>query len=109
MFMYASTLLVGTLAVTSVLPLTAGPTAPTANVRLDISTTAEGSIKSVDPSKKSFTLHAKDGDMEIQVTDSTAYTLDGKASTFQDAVKAGRTAVVNHTNKTASKVDVTSS
>ena len=75
----------------------------------DLSSTAEGSIKSVDSGKKSFVIHTKDSDIEIQVTDTTVYTLNGKASTFQDAVMAGRIAVVSHTSKVAAKVDVTSS
>ena len=75
----------------------------------DLSSTAEGSIKTVDSGKKSFVVHTKDADIEIQVTDSTVYVLNGKPSTFQDAVMAGRTATVTHASKVATKVEVVSS
>jgi hypothetical protein len=69
---------------------------------------AEGTIKTVDSAKKMFTLTTKDGDLDVMVTDTTVYTLDGKTSTMADALKAGRTAKVTHTDRTASRVEVTS-
>src|SRR5690349_1491442 len=91
-----------------VIATTSPPSAATF-ATIDLSQTSEGSIKSVDSAKKSFVIHTKDADVEIQITDSTVYTLNGKPSTFQDAVMAGRTAVVTHTSKVANKVEVVSS
>jgi hypothetical protein len=67
----------------------------------------EGVIDSVADDHASFTLRTAEDSVTIKVTDETAYTLNGEASTMGEAVKAGRDAKVTHENMTASKVDVT--
>ena len=67
--------------------------------------TAEGTVKSADAKAMSFVLTGADKkDITIKVTKDTKYTLDGKDSTMEAALKAGNTAKVTHTDMTASKV-----
>lgn len=69
---------------------------------------AEGTILAVDMDSKSFTLHTKSGDVEVRTSDKTVFTLDGKESTMAAAIKSGRKATVEHKDRTAIRVDVTS-
>lgn len=76
-------------------------------------TVIAGAIKSVDAEAKSFVLTVKDGedgkDVTLKVDDKTKYWLDGKEATLDEALKAGATARVAHTDGLATKVDVKSS
>jgi hypothetical protein len=69
---------------------------------------ATGTISNVDSAKKIFTLNTKSGNIEVKISDSTEFTLDGKAASMADAIKIGREATVSHENRVASRVDVKS-
>lgn len=72
---------------------------------------ARGAIESVDLENNQFVLkiegpQSESEQMTIKINERTSYTLDGKASTKQDALKAGRGAVVAHDGGVALSVDV---
>lgn len=69
---------------------------------------ASGTIKSVDAGASKFVLTTSNGDVTVSVTNSTKYTLDGKDAAMADALKAGHTARVTHTDSKASLVAATS-
>lgn len=69
---------------------------------------AEGTISAIDMDAKSFTLQTKNGDVVVRTSDKTVFSLDGKDSTMAAALKAGRKATVEHKDRTAIRVDVTS-
>ena len=71
------------------------------------SVVTEGVIDGVADDHASFTLRTAEESVTISVTDQTAYTLNGEASTMGEAVKAGRDAKVTHTDMVAAQVDVT--
>jgi hypothetical protein len=68
---------------------------------------AEGTITAIDLSKKSFTIDTRGGKIDVMTSDSTVYTLDGKESTMAAALKSGRKAKVEHKDRSAIRVDVT--
>jgi hypothetical protein len=73
--------------------------------------TKTGVIKSVDAQAKTFVLTIPPKPITFTVDDSTKFTLDGKKSTFEAAIKPDATAIVNY-NKSgdqflATTVDVT--
>ena len=72
----------------------------------------DGTIKSVDAQAKTFVLTREPSPMTFTVNDKTVFTLDGKESTFEAAIKADRKASVTYVRgdaqtRTASKVQVT--
>ena len=72
-----------------------------------------GPIKSVDAKAKSFVLDLPARPLTFSTNDKTTFTLDGKKSTFDAAMKIGRKATVTYERKdanlrVASKVEVTS-
>lgn len=73
--------------------------------------TSEGTVKSVDTKANSFVLAmglGKDAkEITVKVNGDTKYTLDGKSSTMEAALKAGNKAKVKHTDNTATQVDAT--
>lgn len=72
--------------------------------------TSRGTIKSVNIEESSFVLTSAGGeDMTIRITRETKYTLDGKDSTKEEALKAGAKATVKHERNVAQSVDVLSS
>ena len=70
-----------------------------------------GAIKSVDAKAKSFVCDLPARPLTIVVKETTKITLDGKESTFDDAIKAGNKATVTYSkvgeDRVASKVEVT--
>ncbi|MCX5682133.1 MAG: hypothetical protein NT049_00390, partial [Planctomycetota bacterium] len=70
-----------------------------------------GTVKSVDPKAKTFVLDREPRPMTMTVNDKTVITLDGKASTFEAAVKEGAKVSVTYAksgeDRVASKVEVT--
>lgn len=86
-----------------------GPAVPDAPlVRVAEAETVYGEIKSVSADENRFTITVDEKDIEIEVTDETVYTLDGVKATMEEALKEGRSAIVTHEEKTASRVAVTS-
>lgn len=60
-----------------------------------------GPIKSVDAQARSFVLELPARPLTFSTNDKTAFTLDGKKSTFEAAIKAGRRASVRYERKDA--------
>jgi hypothetical protein len=71
-----------------------------------------GTIKSFDAKAKTFVLDREPRPMTMTVNDKTVITLDGKASTFEAAIKVDAKVSVTYTrsgdDRIASKVEVTS-
>lgn len=72
-----------------------------------------GEIERVSPDDKEFTLRVAEEpealdatSITFKVNDTTQYTLDGKRSTMEEAMKVDRRATVAHEEKVAIKVDV---
>jgi len=79
---------------------------------LSESSMAEGIIEAVRADKMEFDLRVETNEgaseiITITVKEDTAYTLDGEASTMPEALAVGREATVEHEDKVASRVDVT--
>jgi len=83
----------------------------TSALAADATQTKSGAIKSVDATAKSFVLDLPARPLTFSTDDKTAFTLDGKESTFAAAIKEGATAAVTYTRagdvRTATKVEVT--
>ena len=73
--------------------------------------TKTGTVKSVDAKAKTFVLDREPRPMTMTVNDKTVITLDGKASTFEAAVKVDAKVSVTYAksgeDRVASKVEVT--
>jgi len=73
--------------------------------------TKTGTVKSVDVKAKTFVLEREPRPMTMTVNDKTVITLDGKASTFEAAIKVDAKVSVTYTKagdtRTATKVEVT--
>jgi hypothetical protein len=71
-----------------------------------------GTVKSVDAKAKTFVLDREPRPMTMTVNDKTVITLDGKASTFEAAIKVDAKVSVTYAksgeDRIASKVEVTS-
>jgi hypothetical protein len=71
--------------------------------------TLHGRIASIDALNKTFGVKVGENDeTRITYNDKTIYTLNGKESTMDKAIKVGHTVVVTHKDKIASRVDATS-
>lgn len=70
----------------------------------------QGEIVSVDLDEMVFSIRTDEEyeNIEISVSEDTAFTLDGAESTMEDALEAGRFARVTHEEKVASRVEVSS-
>ena len=70
--------------------------------------TITGEIEKIDAEKKTFIVKTDELATSIMVNDKTVFTLDGKEVEMSEALKVGRTVVVVHEDRTATRVDATS-
>lgn len=67
-----------------------------------------GVIRRIDEEGKTVTLDNADGEIvTVSYDDDTQFTLNGEASTREQALEVGRDATVVHTDKRATRIDVT--
>ena len=67
----------------------------------------DGVIRSVDFENNRFVLMVDDKPMSFKISDKTAYTVDGKTASREEALKVGAKATVSHDESQVSRVDVT--
>ncbi len=108
--MIRASLFVLSTALTMPVTLNAVAVTPT-NVTWGDVKTAHGTVKSFDDKAGTFVLSTGGGkeakDVTIKVNKDTKFTLDGKASTAADVLKAGNKVTVKHSDNTAAEVTAT--